>query len=162
MNAVLRPAAGQGLDWLPMAVGDLDAVLAIEQQVYSHPWTRGNFIDALGAGNWAWCGRAQGTLRAYWLAMAVLDEVHLLNVAVARDHWGQGLGEHAMAHLQACARAQGACQIWLEVRASNARALALYQRLGYSPIGLRRGYYPSTSPQREDARVMRLNLEAQP
>lgn len=162
MSAVLKDATSPALDWQAMTVTDLDAVLAIEQQGYSHPWTRGNFIDSIAAGHWAWCGRVDGTVRAYWLAMAVLDEVHLLNVAVARDHWGQGLGEQAMSHLAACARSHGAAQIWLEVRPSNERALALYGRMGYVSVGLRRGYYPAAQSRREDACVLRLELGAAP
>ena len=71
MNALLQ-SPDAPLAWSPCAVDDVDAMLAIEQQVYSHPWSRGNFIDSLSAAHWAWKGcDAQGLL-AYWLALPVL------------------------------------------------------------------------------------------
>jgi ribosomal-protein-alanine N-acetyltransferase len=162
MNAVLRPAdAGFALPlaWQALTVGWIERILPIEQQVYSHPWTRGNFIDSLSAGHWGWVAVHEGEPVAYWVAMAVLDEVHLLNLAVARERWGQGLGQVAVTHLVEAARQHGAAQIWLEVRESNARAQALYARHGFEPMGLRRGYYPLNGIQREDARLMRRLLQ---
>ena len=53
-------------------------------------------------------------------------------------------------------RAQSAATLWLEVRESNARAMALYERYGFRHTGLRRGYYPAAGGLREDARVMSL------
>ncbi len=161
MSAVLR-ANAQQVRWRPMTVTDLDAVLAIEQQAYSHPWSRGNFIDSIAAGHWAWMGEHGGEAACYWVAMPVLDEVLLLNVAVARERWGQGLGEVAMTHLVQTARSHAAAQIWLEVRTSNMRAQRLYSRLGFERKGMRKGYYPVTAHQREDAQVMHLQLGPQP
>jgi ribosomal-protein-alanine N-acetyltransferase len=157
MNAVLRPAAD--LRWHPMTVAWVERILPLEQQAYSHPWTRGNFIDSLSAGHWAWVATQDDAPVAYWVAMAVLDEVHLLNLAVARDRWGQGLGQSALDHLVAASKAQGATQIWLEVRVSNARAQALYARNGFAAMGLRRAYYPCHEAQREDARLMQRLLQ---
>jgi ribosomal-protein-alanine N-acetyltransferase len=154
MNALLQTA----LHWEACSVGDVDALLTIEQRVYSHPWTRGNFIDSLASKHWAWKGSAGGELRAYWLAMPVLDEVHLLNLAVHPDHWGQGLARDAMAHLLDSARQQGFADVYLEVRASNHRAQHLYARSGFRNVGLRRAYYPADGNIREDAVLMRLDL----
>lgn len=162
MNAVLRPASAAPaapLDWQPLTVAWVERILPIEQQVYSHPWTRGNFIDSLSAGHWGWVAVEADEPVAYWVAMAVLDEVHLLNLAVARDRWGQGQGQAALAHLVEASRQRGAAQIWLEVRVSNSRAQALYARNGFEPMGLRRGYYPLNGVQREDARLMRRVLQ---
>jgi ribosomal-protein-alanine N-acetyltransferase len=156
MNALLQNT----LQWQPCALGDVDALLSIEQQVYSHPWTRGNFIDSLASKHWAWKGVGDGMLRAYWLAMPVLDELHLLNLAVHPAYWGQGLAQQALAHLLASARQQGLADVYLEVRASNQRAQHLYTRCGFRAVGLRRAYYPSTGGSREDAVLMRMPLGA--
>jgi ribosomal-protein-alanine N-acetyltransferase len=162
VNAVLRPAdvgCALPLEWQALTVGWIERILPIEQQVYSHPWTRGNFIDSLSAGHWGWVAVQAGEPVAYWVAMTVLDEVHLLNLAVVRDRWSQGLGQMALTHLLNVARQRGSAQVWLEVRVSNARAQSLYARNGFEAMGLRRGYYPLDGVQREDARLMRCMLQ---
>ena len=146
-----------------MTVADLDDVMSIEAVSYSHPWTRGNFVDSLAARHWTRCVRdASGELVAYCVAMSGVDELHLLNITVAPEHVGRG---HARALLdllvQEC-RASGAPLLWLEVRPSNERARRLYERYGFELVGVRRGYYPDAGSRREDALVMRLLLESPP
>ena len=142
----------------PMTVRDLDAVAAVEASAYSYPWSRGNFTDSLAAGYLAevlW-GADEG-LVGYFVAMPGVDELHLLNITIAPAWQGQGLGRQLLDALQVHARAQGLASLWLEVRKGNERARALYRRLGYAEVGLRRGYYPAAGP-REDAVVMSLPL----
>lgn len=144
------------LDYAPMRLEDVDAVLAIEQSVFPHPWSRGNFIDSLTSGYDAWVLRDEaGQLAGYFLLMAALDEVHLLDVAVAASRQGTGLGRYLLDKVAARARGLGATSVLLEVRPSNVRALAVYRRYGYVEIGRRRAYYPAHEGQREDAIVMR-------
>lgn len=141
----------------PLTVADLGAVLAIENAAYEFPWTRGNFIDALAAGNHAQGLRdAAGTLCAYCVAMAGVQEMHLLNLTVAPPHQHRGLARLMLDALVAASGAADARWLWLEVRESNQRAQAVYRRYGFEPIGVRRGYYPAAGGQREDAIVMRL------
>jgi ribosomal-protein-alanine N-acetyltransferase len=131
----------------PMALADLDAVMAIEARAYSHPWSRGNFVDSLVAGYLAEVLECtQDGLRAYLVAMEGADELHLLNLTVHPESQGQGLG-----------RARGLGTLWLEVRESNHRARALYRQGGFAEVGRRRGYYPA-AVRREDAVVMSLPL----
>lgn len=162
MSAQLQPsnlrAGTASLMWRSAKLGDVDALLAIEQRAYSHPWTHGNFLDSIAGGHWVWLGFEGDQLRAYWLAMPVLDELHLLNLAVEPHHWGKGLGAQALQHLRESALAHGIRDIWLEVRASNARAQRLYQRHGYLTEGRRRDYYPAGTQGREDALLMRLSM----
>jgi ribosomal-protein-alanine N-acetyltransferase len=141
----------------PLTVADLGAVLAIENASYEFPWTRGNFIDALAAGNHAQGLRdAAGTLCAYCVAMAGVQEMHLLNLTVAPPCQHRGLARLMLDALVAASGAADARWLWLEVRESNQRAQAVYRRYGFETIGLRRGYYPAAGGQREDAIVMRL------
>lgn len=153
MNAVLQPR----LTCRAMTVRDLDTVVAVEQHVYSHPWSRGNFTDSLAAGYLAEIWLQGDEMLGYLVAMAGVDELHLLNITVAPDHQGQGHGRIMMAALQRHALASGAASLWLEVREGNRRARALYRRLGFAEVGLRRGYYPAVLG-REDAVVMSLPL----
>ena len=142
----------------PMHASDLDAVVLLEQQVYPHPWTRGNFADALAAGYHAQCLHQDGDLCAYVVAMAGVQEAHLLNITVARHLQGQGHGHHLWQHLCAWAPQVGAQRMWLEVRRSNAAAQAIYKHWGFETVGERKNYYPAGRGQREDAVVMGLTL----
>jgi ribosomal-protein-alanine N-acetyltransferase len=143
----------------PMQPHDLDDVTALETSVYPHPWTRANFVDSLRSGYHAWILRDQaGELLGYFLVMAVVDEAHLLNVAVAARWQGQGLGRLLLNQSVACARGLGMESMLLEVRPSNLRALAVYRRYGFHEIGRRKGYYPAANQTREDAIVMRMPL----
>jgi ribosomal-protein-alanine N-acetyltransferase len=141
-----------------MAVPDLDAVMALEVGAYSHPWSRGNFVDSLAAGHVAetlWHGEA---LVGYFVAMPGVDELHLLNLTVAPAAQGRGHGSALLAEVLQHACARRLATVWLEVRASNERARALYARRGFEEVGLRRAYYPAHRG-REDAVVMRLALD---
>ena len=143
----------------PMTVADLERVLAIEAAAYSHPWTRGNFVDSLAAGYLAWLRLdAAGRCIGYCVAMPGFEEMHLLNITVAPAWQGQGLGRLMLGALAAHARELGLASLWLEVRQGNQRARALYRELGYAEVGLRRGYYPAAG-RREDAVVMSLLLQ---
>jgi len=147
------------LDYAPMRLQDIDAVLAVEQSVFPHPWSRANFADSLSSGYDAWVLRdEQGALAAYFLLMAAVDEAHLLDVAVAPGRQGSGLGRYVLDKVAARARGLGVESVLLEVRPSNVRALDVYRRYGYVEIGRRRAYYPAHEGQREDAIVMRYVL----
>lgn len=161
MSAQPRPAAASPI--VPMTLADIDAVVAIENAIYDFPWTRGNFIDSLHAGHLASVLRDRPgaqRLLAYMVAMSGLDEMHLLNLSVAAEAQGQGHARRMLDTLCRQSVVRGARQLWLEVRPSNHRALALYERYGFVRTGLRRGYYPDHSRRREDAVVMSLDLSS--
>lgn len=143
----------------PMRSTDLDRVLAIEARAYSFPWTRGNFIDSLSAGHLAqMLVDDQGRLVGYFVAMAGVDELHLLNLTVSPDHQRQGHACTLLDALERHGRDHRLPALWLEVRASNARARDVYRRRGFDEVSLRRGYYPAGHGAREDAVVMRLTV----
>lgn len=147
------------LELAPMTPADVDEVHALECSVFPHPWSRANFEDCLASGYDAWLARdAAGKLLGYFLLMYALDEAHLLDVAVAGERHGTGLGRHLLDSLCARARAMGAESVLLEVRPSNERAQHVYQRYGFREIGRRKGYYPAHEGKREDAIVMRFKL----
>ena len=142
----------------PLQAQDLEAVIAIEQTAYSHPWTRGNFRDALASGYWMQCLRLHDEYLGHVVAMPGVQEAHLLNITVAPERQGQGWALMMLDALCLWARRQGADCLWLEVRQSNQRALQVYERYGFERLGLRKDYYPAARQQREHAVVMRLNL----
>lgn len=154
---VMAPQALSAMQFAKMRVNDLREVQDIENDVYSHPWTGGNFLDSLSNGYETWVLRdGANALVGYFLVMLAVDEAHLLNITVRRDLQGQGLGRMLLDKVVAIARETGMRSVLLEVRPSNARALGVYERYGFSRIGQRRGYYPAANNTREDAIVMRL------
>jgi ribosomal-protein-alanine N-acetyltransferase len=146
---------------VPMTVAQLEAVLAIEAAAYAFPWSRGNFIDSLAAGYPARVlVDARGALLGYFVAMGGVDEMHLLNITVAPAAQGRGHARVLIDALVGLCRAQPAGELWLEVRASNGHARAMYQHLGFAQVGVRKGYYPAPFGRREDAIVMSLKIAA--
>ena len=140
-----------------MSYQDLIAVCRIEPTIYSHPWTYGNFKDSLDSGYSAWVMEMSGEIIGYALVMMVLDEAHLLNVSVSQSYQGQGLGRSLLAHMIDVAKRRLATNMFLEVRASNTKAIGLYETMGFCEMGIRRHYYPA-SQGREDAVLMGLAL----
>ena len=113
----------------PISIDLLDAVLAIEVEAYTFPWTRGNFIDALAAG-------------------------YIARALVAPGQQGRGHARRLLAYLYRQCATFGAAAVWLEVRESNARARALYISEGFAEAGRRRDYYPAPQGRHEDAILM--------
>ncbi len=150
--------ADSPLAFRAMTIMDLDRVMAVETMAYSFPWTRGNFIDSIAAGYLAELMTARGGDEpiGYFVAMAGVDELHLLNLTVAPAHQRQGHAGRLLDVIEARARDRSLATLWLEVRESNDRALRLYGRRGFTRAGLRRGYYPAAAGRREDAVVMAL------
>lgn len=148
---------------LPMTVAHLDAVMAIELAAYPFPWTRGNFIDSIAAGYPARVlVGAHGELIGYLVALVGVEEMHLLNITVAPAQQRRGHARAMLVAVEALCREHAARELWLEVRASNARARALYENAGFVHRGLRKGYYPASFGRREDAVVMSLPIDGPP
>jgi ribosomal-protein-alanine N-acetyltransferase len=140
-----------------MRPADLDEVMAIERAIYSHPWTRGNFVDSLRAGYDCRTWRLEGELLGYFILTAAAGEAHLLNLSIAARHQRSGHGRALLREAAGLARRRGAGTVFLEVRPSNLAAQALYTRFGFRRVGVRKGYYPAQSG-REDALVLALKL----
>jgi len=155
VNTLMQPSIEA--EFRPMQTSDLDAVMAIEPTIYSHPWTRGNFADSLRSGHSCWVMIENDDLVGYALMYLVLDEAHLLNISVAKAKQGLGLGRRLLAHMIDKARGYGARNMFLEVRPSNKSAIALYEDVGFNEMSVRRNYYPAANG-REDAILMGLAL----
>jgi [ribosomal protein S18]-alanine N-acetyltransferase len=170
----ISPAGGIAeLSFMPMQTADLDEVLKMEFVSHIHPWTKGNFSDSLAAGHWAYCIRPQvdqmvkgsyldpAVLWAYCILFPAVDELHLLNITVSLHLRKLGLGHRMMTAIEGVAAQQKMPRIILEVRPTNTAALALYQKLGYEQIGVRKNYYPANleTGSREDALVMAKSIK---
>lgn len=141
----------------PIVVADIDAVMAVEAGAYSHPWTRGNFIDSMAAGYEMELLQADSghAILGYSVVMRGAGESHLLNLTVTTARQRCGFGRHLLERaIHRCA-ARGDDALWLEVRLGNTAAQALYRGAGFEIVGRRAAYYPAEHG-REDALVMRL------
>ena len=90
MSARPLPPSAPLLRWDTLTPNTLDWLMQVEQQAYSHPWTRGNFLDALASGYETRLLRQGDELLGYFVAMRGVDETHLLNLTVAPAHQRQG------------------------------------------------------------------------
>ncbi len=141
----------------PMDEADLPRVQRIELASHDHPWTPRNFCDSLAAGYSMWVRETDGEIIGYYALMAAAGEAHLLNLTIAPAWRRHGLGRELLEHSAGSARAHHAESLFLEVRMSNAAAIALYRSSGFVDLAVRHGYYPARGG-REDALIMRRDL----
>jgi len=141
----------------PMHAADLDRIMEIEPVIYTHPWTRGNFEDSMRVGYSCWVIDCGGVVTGYGVLMIGVREAHLLNLSIAPEWQGRGLGRTLLEHFVRIGRDSDAQQMFLEVRPSNTSARRMYADYGFRDISVRRGYYPAAGG-REDAILMGLML----
>jgi ribosomal-protein-alanine N-acetyltransferase len=140
---------------------DIDSVLELEKELFPEDtWSRGMFWSELAHARGAEATRryvvaedGAGRTVGYGGLAASGDLGDVQTIAVARDHWGTGLGGLILTELLRAATAFECAEVMLECRIDNIRAQKLYERFGFEAIGFRRGYY---QPGNVDALVMRL------
>ena len=151
------PATGIAHCLRPMLEADLPRIRRIELASYEYPWTPGNFSDSLKAGYCMWVREVDGETIGYYAMMAAAGEAHILNLTVSPGWRRHGLGRDLLEHCLARACDHRAENVFLEVRTSNAAAIALYRSNGFTDMAVRRAYYPSRNG-REDALIMKREL----
>ncbi len=125
-----------------MTRDDLDEVIEIEWSAFSSPWTRGMYVRELGKPEGCYLtARTQGGLVGYGGALVILDEAHVMTLAVREDFRRRGVAMRILLQLIEDVRVKGARFLTLEVRKSNQAAIDLYSRLGFQIMGERRNYY---------------------
>jgi len=140
-----------------MTVQDIDSVLRIEQEVHAHPWTRGNFSDALASNYLCKVAEFDQIEVGYAVLMQGVDDAELLDIGISLPYQRRGFGRMLLEAMLGLAREPGKQRAVLEVRASNVAAIELYRVSGFAEIGLRRNYYASQTG-REDAILMGCEL----
>ena len=134
----------------------LPQIQRIEQQSFSVPWTEAMLRMQLSPDSHVFLtAEADGEVVGYVGMLFVLDEGYISNVAVRPDHRRHGVAEALLQALEARARALELRFLTLEVRESNAPAVALYEKRGYRMAGRRKNYYAKPT---EDALLMTLTL----
>ena len=133
-------------------------VVAIQEEVGDTGWSESAFVAEFSSATSAiWGARLGGGLIGFLVVQEVLDEAHVLNVAVSAAHQGQGVGRALLGYVLHDLFQRGRRTVFLEVRPSNVRARSLYESVGFSEVGRRQQYYRDNA---EDAVVLRLDLLA--
>jgi [ribosomal protein S18]-alanine N-acetyltransferase len=140
----------------PMRRRHLRGVLRIEQQVYPRPWTFGLFLGEISqrASRVYLVARVGSEVVGYAGMFRAVDDGHITTIAVDPAWQRRGIATRMLLALARSAVDRGCRNLTLEVRMSNSGAQAMYQRFGFVPAGVRKGYYPETG---EDALVMWAN-----
>lgn len=151
----------------PISIDDLKDLMAIENLCHSHPWTEKTLASCIGG---RYFGEKQlnkvsannpqkPTVIGFYIGELVVDEATLMDICIAPNWQGKGLGKNLLKQFISQAKAKGAVKIWLEVRAKNIAAQLLYMNAGFVETGRRTGYYPSANGfGYEDAIIMCLSL----
>ena len=122
---------------------DINIVSRMEKQCYDYPWSRWLFRGAVRSGMSCWIVEADNKTVGYGIAQFKNNWAHLLNICIAPDYRGIGLGSKLTRHLLAEAMKLHKKLAWLEVRPDNRDAIRLYQSLGFRKARMRKNYYPS-------------------
>lgn len=126
-----------------MAEEDVDSVFNIETQIFSKPWTKQDFINAMSDRHniYVVAEDENKEIVGYCGIWGVLDEGQITNVAVRPEDQGQGIGFAMLTELLRIGKNEGLQQYTLEVRKSNLKAIKLYERLGFVEEGIRKNFY---------------------
>ncbi len=156
MDTYIQPKLA--LEPARMQPSDLDEVLAIERASFAGPWSRDMFLEEMDNRHARLVVfRLEGKIVGYICFWVVLDEAHLLNIAVHPEYRGRGHGRAIMAYLESVCVEEGLNRLLLEVGRRNAAARNLYKKFGFSSIGFRKQYYAAI---KDDAFVMEKWLGA--
>ena len=135
-----------------LETADLEAIETIEQRAYPTPWSRSMFASELAKPTSICLGAFEGRdLVGYIINSRYVDAWHVMNVAVDPQHQRRGIATALLERLFEETQGDERRGYTLEVRVSNEEAIRLYEKLGFEPRGIRRGYY---TDNREDALIM--------
>ena len=139
-----------------MTQSHVAAIAGLEKLCFSDPWSESSIATELSCRLSCWLVAMEGeTLVGYVGSQTVIDESDMMNIAVHPDFRRRGIAEALVAGLEEQLRQRGSKALTLEVRDSNAPAIALYEKLGFTQVGLRKNYYRNP---KEDARILRKEL----
>lgn len=142
----------------PLSRDKIQAVMEIERRVYSLPWTEAMFLSelALPEQSFFFVMEYRGEIIGYAGFRAFMGEAHIMNIALKPGFTRKGLGGKLLDFLLGEISSRGAGIVYLEVRRSNAAAIGLYERSGFTTASIRPCYY---SDNDEDAVIMIKGLD---
>ncbi len=140
-----------------LSTADLTKAWHIEKRAHAFPWSEQTLASNQGERYCNYQLSVDGEMAAFAITQVVLDEATLFNIAVDPAYQRRGLGRALLEHVIDEVEKLGVVTLWLEVRASNVAAIALYESVGFNEATIRRNYYP-TADGREDAIIMALPI----
>ncbi len=154
--ALSVPQEQETLNIREMEERDLEKIFQLERSAFLTSWSSEAFAEAIrnpkGLNRVA---ENRSGLVGYLTAFRVLDEVFLTNLLVISRNRRRGVGERLLKNLIERVATEGVKQIFLEVRETNDAAIRLYEKMNFSVVAVRKGYYVDTG---EDALVMQISL----
>lgn len=131
---------------------DIPVLTTIEMATQPAPWSEDIFKKCMFLGSDAWVIEVEQRVVGFIILLAKAGEGHILNLGVDPAYQRRGFGQQLLSKVMAVAEEEALSVLFLEVRLSNHNAIALYQKLGFKEIGVRKNYY-SSAGGREDALV---------
>jgi len=138
-----RVTAPPGVRARTMTADDVDRVAEMEHASFTSPWSADTFailLDRSSAELWVLEHATDGVI-GYFVLWCILDQGELANIAVDEGYRGKGYGAYLLQQVMDVAVERGVEALYLEVRGSNTAALALYARIGFTQVGVRKKYY---------------------
>lgn len=143
---------------LPVEEQDFERLFEIERAAHLVPWSMGTLKNNQGERYHNLKILLDRHIVGFAICQTVLDEATLFNIAIAPEYQGRQLGYRLLDTLMKQLNQKGIATLWLEVRESNQAAIALYQRLNFHQVDIRKNYYPTPEGQRENAVIMAAYL----
>ena len=140
-----------------MDLENYQQAFAIQTQCHLFPWSEPVFVDCLTGQYFAYQLVQAEITMGYFIGLIVADEATLMDIGVADNVRGEGLGRTLLNHFIHCCEKRGVADAWLEVRESNTNAINLYKSSGFELIELRKGYYQQKKG-RENGLIMRKSF----
>ncbi|MEG3757099.1 ribosomal protein S18-alanine N-acetyltransferase [Pseudoalteromonas carrageenovora] len=139
----------------------IEQLMAIETACHSHPWTLKTMSSCMGGRYFNLAAFNKNTLVGFYIGEKAGPDFTLMDICVTPSEQGKGIAKQLLCQFIEYGEQQNAENLFLEVRESNTRAIALYERAGFIEMSVRKNYYPSDNPAKngfEDAILMGMAL----
>jgi ribosomal-protein-alanine N-acetyltransferase len=139
----------------------IEQLMAIETACHSHPWTLKTMSSCMGGRYFNLAAFDKNTLVGFYIGEKAGPDFTLMDICVTPSQQGKGIARRLLSQFIEYGEQQNAENLFLEVRESNTRAIALYERAGFIEMSVRKNYYPSDNPAKngfEDAILMGMAL----
>ena len=137
-------------------INDLEEAYEIEVLTNPSPWSIDNFKSSFEVGHYGLVCKEDNKMLGFLIFSPIKPEAHLLSIAVIETQQYKGIGSLLLKSMISQCKAIGINQVFLEVRASNEKAIGFYQKYGFKKDAIRENYYSGDIP--EDALLMSLGL----
>ena len=137
-------------------INDLEEAYEIEVLTNPSPWSIDNFKSSFEVGHHGLVCKEDNKMLGFLIFSPIKPEAHLLSIAVIKTQQSKGMGSLLLKSMISQCKAMGINQVFLEVRISNKKAIAFYQKYGFKKDAIRENYYSGDAP--EDALLMSLSL----